>query len=245
MYGDAVASAARTFPGGVTVLDLAAAQQVNGPPMGVMDMATNVPLGREMQGDYRLTVERAFFRDLFASAVEKTGATATEILERKDEMVRVLGPTFGRLEEDYVGKRLRRTFNIMERAGGFLPRPEILQDQEIQFDYFSPFRQARRASEAVGLSRALEMLAPLAQVPGKEGLLDWFDEDQIAKDTPAWFGFSQKYIKRGEDVEGARQERAQALAAQQVAQFAGAGSEAARNIADAEKKSAEAGAVGV
>lgn len=233
VLNDGVFSAVRMYPGGTTVFDAQTAQAMRGPPAGVFDMGKNIPLGREMQADYRELVQSAFFRDLFASAVDGPDRTATEILERKEEMVRVLGPTFGRLEEDYPARIDERVFNILERAGTFPERPEAIQGSGVNFSYHSPFQLARRSAEAVGISRSMEMLAPMAQVD--PSVLDHYDTDQIARDTPQWFGFSERYIRHRDEVDTLREQRQQVQAAQQEAALAKEGAGAVKDVAAAEK----------
>ena len=234
MLNDAAFSAVRMFPGGVTIFDAQSAGVRGGqPPAGVFEMGKNIPLGRDMQGDYRELVQSAFFKDLFASAVEDPGRTATEILERKEEMVRVLGPTFGRLEEDYPARIDERVFHLMERSGSFPERPEAIQGSGVNFSYHSPFQLARRSFEAVGISRSMEMLAPIAQID--PSVLDHYDTDQIARDTPKFFGFSERYIRKQDDVDERREQRAQAQQEQAAMEQAQQGSEAVKNIASAEK----------
>ena len=234
VLNDAVLSVVRNYPGGVTVFDAQSFLAMGGrPPMGVLDMGKNIPLGREMQADYRGLVQSAFFRDLFASAVDSPRQTATEVLERKEEMVRILGPTFGRLEDDYIGRINVRVFNIMERSGSFPERPEVLQGSEITFSYHSPFQLAKRSAEAVGISRSMEMLAPVAQFD--PSVLDNYDFDEIARDTPGWFGFAQRYIRDKDEVAELRQQRAEAQAVQQAVEQAQTGGKAIRDLAAAEK----------
>lgn len=242
ILNDAVLSPVKTMPGGVIVLDAQSVHQNGGrAPLGTLDMGKNMPLGREMQLDYRDLVQKAFFNDLFINSVENRNLTATEVLERKEELVRVLGPTFGRLEGDYIGVVIERVFRIMDRAGAFPPRPQALEDAQIAFTYMSPIQQARKTTEAAGLSRAFDMLLPVAQThPGAAAMLDNFDWDTIARDTPDWAGFPQKYMKPMGQVDDDRQQRAQQeqeAAALQQAQVAGA---TTRDFALAEQAGAAA-----
>lgn len=239
VFNDAAFSAVRMYPGGTTVFDAASAAAAGGRlPAGVFEMGKNIPLGREMQADYRELVQSAFFRDLFASAIDGPDRTATEILERKEEMIRVLGPTFGRLEEDYPARIDERVFNLMERSGSFPERPEAIRGSGVSFSYHSPLQIARASSEAIGISRSFELMAPLAEAD--PSVLDNYDTDQIARDTPKWFGFGERYIRPQDAVDALRERRAQAQQEQAALEQAQAGSEAVKNIAVAERDIAEA-----
>lgn len=234
VFNDAAFSAVRMYPGGVTVFDAQSAAAAGGRlPAGVFDMGKNIPVGREMQADYRQLVQSAFFKDLFASGADGTEKTATEILERKEEMIRVLGPTFGSLEQDYPARIDERVFHLMERSGSFPERPDAIRGERVNFSYHSPFQMAQRSSEAAGLSRSMELLAPLASVDPT--IMDHFDTDLIARDTPKWFGFGERYIRPEGDVSEIRQRRAQQQQEQAAVEQAHTGSQAVRNLAAAEK----------
>jgi hypothetical protein len=239
VLNDAVVSPVRTMPGGVIVLDAQTVHANGGrAPIGTLDMGKNMPLGREMQEDYRHLVQSAFFNDLFINSVENRNLTATEVLERKEELVRVLGPTFGRLEGDYIGIIVERVFAIMDRAGAFPPRPDALADARVSFSYMSPIQQARKTTEAAGLSRSMDMLLPIIQI--RPDILDNYDWDEITRDSAQWAGFPQKYLNTKGRVDEIRQQRAQLEQEQialQQAQQAGA---TTRDFALAEQAGAAA-----
>lgn len=236
---DGVLSPVRTFPGGLTIISADAVNQMGGrPPLGVLDMGQNIPLGREMQQDVRMQVEAAFFKDIFSMPIEGRQMTATEILERKEEYQRTIGPVFGRLESDYIGHITERVFKVMMRFGAFLPMPEVLAEAGgLKFEYMSPVQQARKQSEAAGLIRAFEVLGPLAEVQPE--IIDNFDGDQIARDAPEWANFTQKWLRPKSTVEELRASRQQQMEAQAAIQTgiqgAQAGADVVKNIAQAEQ----------
>ena len=89
---------------------------------------------------------RVFFdvhRDLPREGPGDRAGKRVEVLERKEEFIRTIGPVFGRLESDYIGQVVERGFNILLRAGAFPEPPEAL-------------RYGRRSDE-----RAVELLNPL------------------------------------------------------------------------------------
>ena len=131
--------------------------------------------------------------------------TATEVLERKEEFVRTIGPVFGQLEADYIAAVVERSFNIMLRGGAFSDLPDGLD--EIKFTYASPVEQARKQIEAAGAARAFELLAPFVQMDPT--IMDNFNADEMARDVPDIFGTPGKWMRPKEDVEEMRQARAQ------------------------------------
>jgi len=229
VLNDSVMSPLRTMPGGVTVLDNS---DSSGAPVGVFPVSTNLPLGREMQNDYRKQVEAAFFKNVFSLPIEGPDMTATEVIARKEEFIRVIGPVFGRLESDYIGHVVARVFGIMERAGAFPQRPDIMLEQKVTFRFQSPIQQARKQLEIAGLSRSLQLLAPLAAVQPE--IMDVFDGEQIARDSSEWGTVPTKWIKSKRAVEEMREGKQSD--AQQNALLAAAGpvSSAIKNVATAE-----------
>lgn len=225
---DAVVSPLRTFPGGVTTLDITDGKT----PVGNWPVSSNLPIGREMQQDYRRQVEAAFFKNIFNLPIETRVMTATEIMARKEEFIRVVGPVFGRLETDYIGHIIDRTFGIMDRAGVFPPRPQELIGQKIDFRFKSPIQQARKQMEIASLSQSLNFIAPLAEVQPE--ILDHFDGNAIARDAPEWGGMPNKWMRTQKDIDAMRAGRDKSGQAQQELAAAGPISEAMKNVASAQ-----------
>lgn len=237
---DGVLSAVRTFPGGLTVVDVEVVRDTNGRPMGHLDMGSNIPIGREMQEDYRNMVEAAFFKNVFNLPVDAPQMTATEVLERKEEFLRTIGPVMGQLESSYIGQSIERVFGIMLRAGALPPVPEALQGRDVTFEFLSPIQQARKQIEAAGLARSLEFVNPIGAIDPT--VYDNFDADEIVRDLPDMFSTPQRWLKTRDQVQGIRQQRQQQQAAAARAagmeQLAGMGktlSEVDKNISSAER----------
>lgn len=228
MLDDGVIGVPRTFPGGVTIVDVEAARAVNGQPFGAMDFRANIPLGVEMQDRVRSQVEGAFFRNVFNLPVDGPQMTATEVLERKEQFIREIGPVFGRLEADYIGHIIERVFGIMLRAGAFLEPPEALQGREVKFTFQSPIQQAKKQIEAVGAARSLELLAPFVEFQPE--MMDNFNGDEIVRSTPDSFGIPMNWLRGQDEVEQLRQARAQARQAQQALDAGQQASEIASNV---------------
>lgn len=212
---DAVLSAVRTFPGGLTVVDAEAVRNSGGKPIGQLEMGANIPIGREMQDDYRKMVGNAFFKEVF-SLPQDQNMTATEVMERKEEFIRTIGPTMGQLENDYIGVIVRRVFGIMMRAGldnkgnptgqgPFPPPPDILAGVDAEFEFMSPIQQARRQIEAHGWMAAMQFIAPIITL--KPQVADNIDGDQMARDIPEMFFTPPNWIVAKDQVDAERAQR--------------------------------------
>ena len=229
---DSVNSTLQTFPGGVSAFDVEAARDLGGrPPIMPLNTGGNIPLGREMQNDLRDQIFSAFFRNVLQLPINAPKMTATEVLERKEEFIRTIGPVFGRLETDYIGHVVQRVFNIMTRAGHLAPAPEALAGREVRFEYSSPVEQARRQTEAAGAARSIELLSSF--ISADPGVMDNFDGDEIARDTPDIFGLPSRWLRSKDEVEARRQTRAKASQAQTMLSGASQLAQVAKTAADA------------
>jgi hypothetical protein len=232
-YNDAVVSPIRTFPGGHISLSSEGIGSISGPPIGVLEMGKNMPLGLDMQKAVRQQVEAAFFKNLFTLPDDTRLRTATEILARKEEYQRTIGPVFGRLEADYIGAVVERVFNVMYRAGQFPPFPELPDDMEVKlvFQYLSPIQQARKQTELASLGTAFEVLAPLMEIDPT--IADNIDGDEIVRDLPEAGGWPQKWLKTKDRVEELRAQRQQAQEAQMAVEAAKPVAGAVKDLAGA------------
>ncbi len=237
--GDGVLSPFRTFPGGLTIIDGEAAKEMRGPPIGQLDLAGNIPLGREMQQDYRDNVEKAFMKDIFRLPTQGPEMTAAEIFERKDEYLREIGPVSGRLGADYMGHSTMRVHALMDRAGAFPPKPEKLDGVPIEFEYINPAEIAKRQLDAAGFSRAMEVIGPAVEFAPE--VLDNFNFDAVARDAPQYTGMPQRWITRQEDVDATREQRAKQQEAQQAAEAADQGAGTVEKLGRAAASAASAG----
>lgn len=217
---DGLHSAPRTWPGGITYFKSSILDRTRGrPPMFAMDTGANIPLGREMQNDTRDQIWQAFFRNVLNLPTGGPEMTATEVLERRAEFVRLIGPTFGRLEADYTERLINRVFGVMFRTGMLGPReqiPEALQGKNLRFKFVSPITKAIEQIQAAAFKKTAEDIADIAVV--KPEVLDHFDTDQITRDVSKANGMPTKWLLPVEGVLALREQRAQALAAQAQAE---------------------------
>ncbi len=226
-YADDGLALVRTFPGGGTAVNTEILRELGGkPPIGVIETSGSVPIGQEMQQDYREMVGAAFYKNVFNLPVIDRQMTATEILERKEEFLRTIGPALGQLESGYIGPIVERVFGLMMRAKAFPPPPDVLQGADVRFEFQSPVQQAKRQTEVAGLARSLEILTPMIERAPE--MMDNFDTDEIAQDLPEIFGMRHKWMRPVAKRDEIRAER------QQVAAGAGALAEgqAVADIAD-------------
>ncbi len=161
---DASFDAINSFSGGITYYDVDTATQLRGNPFFTIDQNFNLPITRDMQADTREQVEAAFFRNIFNLPVKGPEMTATEVITRKEEFIREIGPVFGRLESDYLAPIVERSFGLLLRMNAFPPIPEILQGKNIRFEYTSPVNKIREQAQVAAARLWMQEIAELSAI---------------------------------------------------------------------------------
>jgi hypothetical protein len=169
--------------------------------------------------DVRARIKGAFYADLFLMLSEQneTRMTATEVAERHEEKMLMLGPTVERLHNEELNPLIQSTFNRMVRVGMLPPPPQELHGVTLQVDFISMLAQAQRAIGTNSVDRFVGNLGQIAAFA--PGVLDKFDADDWADEYSDMLGISPSLIVSNDKVALIRQGRAQqAQQAQQAAQ---------------------------
>jgi hypothetical protein len=223
-----------TLPGGATYVDTSS-------PNGGIKTAFEVNLRldhllMDIQ-DVRERIRGSFYADLFLMLANNQNGrmTATEVAERHEEKLLMLGPVLERLHNELLDPLIEMTFERMLEAGVVPPPPEELQGRELSVEFVSMLAQAQRAVATNSIDRFVGNLGAVAGY--KPEVLDKFDADKWADAYADMLGVDPELIVPGEQVALIRQQRAQAAQAQQ--QMA-----AAQQIATTAKDAAAAGGGG-
>lgn len=167
--------------------------------------------------DVRERIRAGFYADLFLmiSQADTTNMTATEVAERHEEKLLMLGPVLERLHNELLKPLIDNTFTAMMKAGILPPPPQELQGVEIDVEFVSMLAQAQRAVGVNSIDRFVGSLGVVAQF--KPDVLDKLDADQWADAYADMLGVDPELIVATEDAAIVRQQRAQAQAqAQQM-----------------------------
>ncbi len=151
---------------------------------------------------------------------ESPAMTATEVNVRYELMQRLLGPTLGRLQNDFLDPLITRTFYILMRAGQLPELPPELRGMqgEMDIEYTGPLARSQKMVEAEGMQRWMAGIAPLAQL--KPEIMDIPDFDSYTRDLAQTYGVPASAIRSEIEVKRMRKQREQAMAQQRVAQQA-------------------------
>ncbi len=168
--------------------------------------ATTVTLNQENQR--REAIQKTFHIDQLMISSQRS-MTATEVIQRNEEKMRILGPALSRLQSELLQPMILRVFNIMLRNKLFQVAPEVLANQEIDIEYVSPMALAQRSQELQSLVRGLELFTQISQVAPVQ---DYIDENGLVKQIINLLGLPAKMIKSDAQVQQVREQRAAAQA---------------------------------
>ena len=167
----------------------------------------------------QLAINRAFHVDQL-ELKQSPAMTATEVQVRYELMQRLLGPTLGRLQNDFLEPLIQRTFNILLREGMLPDIPDIVAESGDQIDivYTGPLPQSQKRDAARSTVAWLQTIAQLAEIFPE--MRDIPDPDAIARELGSMEGVPAKLMKPQDDVDKERAARAQQAQMQQAAQMA-------------------------
>ena len=194
-----------------------------------LNIGANNPLGLNMEEQRRQAISQTFHVDQLL-ITENRNMTATEVVQRNEEKMRILGPVLGRLQSELLQPMIIRIFNIMLRNNLLPDAPEILLNQEIDVEYVSPMAQAQRGQELSSIVRGLELFGQIGQVAPVN---DYIDPQGLVKHLIKILGLPARMIRSDNEVEEIAQQKAEAQQQQMQMQQQMAESEMARNVAPA------------
>ena len=164
--------------------------------------------------DVRQRINGSFYADLFLMLANATDTrmTATEVAERHEEKLLMLGPVLERLHNELLDPLIDITFDRMIEANLIPPAPEELQGKDLNVEFVSMLAQAQRAIGTNSIDRYVNNMGMVAQM--KPEVLDKFDSDRWADQYADMLGIDPNLIVGDESVAQLRQARAQAQAQQ-------------------------------
>lgn len=216
-----------TLPGGITYLD---AVTPNGGIRSAFEV--NIDLSHLLADiqDVRERIKSSFYADLFLMLASNDlgRMTATEVAERHEEKLLMLGPVLERLHNENLDPLIDMSFTRMLSAGIVPPPPPDLQGKELSVEFVSMLAQAQRAIATNGVDRFVMNLGQLSQF--KPGVLDKLDADRWADAYADMLGIDPELIVPGDKVALIRKQRADAAQAQQQAAALQQGADVAQKL---------------
>jgi hypothetical protein len=180
--------------------------------------------------DVRSRINSAFYADLFLmlASNDLSNMTATEVAERHEEKLLMLGPVLERLHDELLDPLIHLTFVDLLEAGALPPPPPELDAQALRVEFVSMLAQAQRAVGTSATDRFVVNLGAVAQF--KPDVLDKFDADSWVDAYSESLGIDPELIVANEQVALIREQRAAAQQAAEQSEQVKQASEAARNL---------------
>ena len=209
---DGVIGRVRMTPAGITVVrsDTAVKPLQIGSNWQITDLKEN---------QLRTAIRQAYYSDQL-QLQEGPQMTATEVQVRYELMQRLLGPTLGRFQSEFLNPLIERIFGIMYRAGALLKEPDALKGQQMDIEYVGPLARSQRMEESVAIERVYGLAMNVVQVDPT--IMDNINHDEAIRLRAKLLGVPKTVLRSKDEVEELRAERAeqQAMAAQVAEQQA-------------------------
>ena len=212
----------RTVPGGLNFYRSGTRDRIE-----PLNIGANNPLGLNMEQQRRDSIRAVFYVNQLMMQ-DGPQMTATEVIQRNEEKMRLLGPVLGRLQSELLKPLIDRVFAVLLRNNMLPQAPDFLSGRDVEIEYVSPLAKAQKSTELQSIMRAVEILGSLANVAP---VFDYVNFDNLVKHLADIVGVPQKILKTQSQVNAERQQSAQQQeqmqSMQQLQQVAKAGGDIA------------------
>jgi len=191
----------RTQPGGLNFYRSGSRDRIE-----PLNIGANTPVGINLEEQRRAAIQQTYFIDQLISE-QSQRMTATEVMQRNEEKMRMLAPVLGRLQAEMLKPLIDRSFNILVRSKMLPEPPEQLQGQTIDIEYVSPLARSQRSGDVQAIMRTMEMIAPLSD---RLPVMDHIDPDMLVKHITDVLGVPRKVLRSDKEIVEIRTQRAEA-----------------------------------
>ena len=202
---DGVIGRVRMTPGGITVVRSDTA-------IKPLQIGSNWQITDLKENQLRTAIRQAYYSDQL-QLQEGPQMTATEVQVRYELMQRLLGPTLGRFQTEFLNPLIERVFGIMMRADALMPRPSEMEGMNMDIEYVGPLARSQRMEEAIAVERLYQLAMQVVQVDPT--VMDVINHEQAIRMRATLLGVPKTVLRGEDEVAEIREQRA---AAQQQAQ---------------------------
>ena len=202
---DGVIGRVRMTPAGITVVRSDTA-------IKPLQIGSNWQITDLKENQLRTAIRQAYYSDQL-QLQEGPQMTATEVQVRYELMQRLLGPTLGRFQTEFLNPLIERVFGIMMRSDALMPRPEAMSGLNMDIEYVGPLARSQRMEEAIAVERLYQLAMQVVQVDPT--VMDVINHEQAIRMRATLLGVPKTVLRGEDEVAEIREQRA---AAQQQAQ---------------------------
>jgi hypothetical protein len=185
-------------------------------------------------------IQRGFYADLFAMMInsDRRQMTATEVAERHEEKLVLLGPVLQRLNIELLDPLLDDVFTFALEAGLLPEPPAALVETDLKIEYISLLAQAQQAVGASSLERTLGFAGNMVGV--FPAITDVIDADHAIRQYSEIMGNEPELLRPEAAVEQTRRARAEEQAKQQAMEQAAGAAQSAKVLSEADTQNPNA-----
>ena len=204
---DGVIGKVRMTPGGITVIR-------NDGSVQPFQSGANLQLTDMKENYLRTAIRQAYYSDQL-QLQDGPQMTATEVQVRYELMQRLLGPTLGRFQSEFLQPLIERVFGIMLRSRAFVPAPEIMTEQPIDVEFVGPLARSQRMEEAVAVERLYQLAMNVSQINPE--IMDIINHDEAIRQRAKLLGVPDSVLNgRAEVMQGRMMRQQQKMQQQQM-----------------------------
>jgi hypothetical protein len=177
------------------------------------DTGSRFDVAQFQEADLRQMIRNGFYADKLQLPA-KQYMTAYEIQQQVEIMQRELGPTIGRIKNEFLTPLIDNAFDLAFHAGALPPPPqELIAAAQaglsgMAVEYESPLIRAQRTADIVAVDRTIQSLAPLIRL--NPAVMDNYDDDFLARKVGESAGIPASGFRDLDAVASIRQARTQA-----------------------------------
>mgnify|MGYP005956485543 CR=1 FL=1 len=162
----------------------------------------NSGVGLDIMNEIRQRIRMAFFNDqlMTESGVQMT---ATEVIQRTEEKMRLLGPVAGRLQTELLGPMIERVFGLLRRHGKIPPPPKSFmngksREVHVAVEYLSPLAMAQKQLEAQAMVRTLELANGFIGMDPEASAV--FNVPEVIRRIGQIYGTGNNFLRSEEEI---------------------------------------------
>ena len=197
---DGVIGRVRMTPAGITVVR-------NDGAIKPLQIGSNWQITDMKENQLRTAIRQAYYSDQL-QLQEGPQMTATEVQVRYELMQRLLGPTLGRFQSEFLNPLIERVFGIMLRAKAFMPTPEIIGNQKMDIEYVGPLARSQRMEESIAIERLYQLAMNVGQID--PAIMDNINHDEAIRMRAKLLGVPKTVLRGKDEVVEMREAKAEA-----------------------------------
>jgi len=193
----------------------------NTPRIESVQVGANYPITSDTEQRQDQIINDHFNVNIYLMLQQAQGQmTAREVIERTGEKAAILGYVTGRYTTEVLQPLIKRTFNLLMRAGKLPPPPESIKQAKeptgLDIEFLGFMAQAQKKYfSASGVNAGIEYIGVIGQMFPET--LDNIDSDELMKSALESGGVPAAITREASLVKQIRQMKQQAMQQQQAA----------------------------